>query len=182
MGALKMAAAASTNISLRPALHPGSRCQAELCALLSVILHSPRLARRPSPGACGARPERRNPRLLILGLGDVLKYPIGPIPGPAHSLLRRALHDRAAAQIRSSALTHGSLPSERRGTSRVFLLASTPESSLRLRQQPVCSIQVDQYSGWRGLFPPREGRDRGTARATLGKGLAVSAFPLYVPV
>ena len=25
-------------------------------------------------------------------------------------------------------------------------------------------------------------RDRGTARATLGKGLAVSAFPLYVPV
>src|SRR5262249_27986622 len=28
----------------------------------------------------------------------------------------------------------------------------------------------------------RPGRDRGTARATLGKGLAVSAFPLYVPV
>jgi hypothetical protein len=27
-----------------------------------------------------------------------------------------------------------------------------------------------------------DGRDRGTARATLGKGLAVSAFPLYVPV
>jgi hypothetical protein len=26
------------------------------------------------------------------------------------------------------------------------------------------------------------GRDRGTARATLGRGLAVSAFPLYVPV
>jgi len=26
------------------------------------------------------------------------------------------------------------------------------------------------------------GRDRGTARATLGNGLAVSAFPLYVPV
>jgi Patatin-like phospholipase len=26
------------------------------------------------------------------------------------------------------------------------------------------------------------GRDRGTARATLGQGLAVSAFPLYVPV
>jgi hypothetical protein len=26
------------------------------------------------------------------------------------------------------------------------------------------------------------GRDRGTARATLGEGLAVSAFPLYVPV
>jgi hypothetical protein len=26
------------------------------------------------------------------------------------------------------------------------------------------------------------GRDRSTARATLGKGLAVSAFPLYVPV
>jgi hypothetical protein len=25
------------------------------------------------------------------------------------------------------------------------------------------------------------GRDRGTARATLGKDLAVSAFPLYVP-
>jgi pimeloyl-ACP methyl ester carboxylesterase len=28
----------------------------------------------------------------------------------------------------------------------------------------------------------RCGRDRSTARATLGKGLAVSAFPLYVPV
>jgi hypothetical protein len=26
------------------------------------------------------------------------------------------------------------------------------------------------------------GRDRGTARASLGQGLAVSAFPLYVPV
>jgi hypothetical protein len=26
------------------------------------------------------------------------------------------------------------------------------------------------------------GLDRGTARATLGEGLAVSAFPLYVPV
>ena len=26
------------------------------------------------------------------------------------------------------------------------------------------------------------GRDRNTARATLGKGLAVSAFPRYVPV
>ena len=26
------------------------------------------------------------------------------------------------------------------------------------------------------------GRDRNTARATLGRGLAVSAFPLYVPV
>jgi hypothetical protein len=25
-------------------------------------------------------------------------------------------------------------------------------------------------------------RDRSTARATLGEGLAVSAFPLYVPV
>jgi hypothetical protein len=29
---------------------------------------------------------------------------------------------------------------------------------------------------------PALGRDRGTARATLGQGLAVSAFPLYVPV
>jgi hypothetical protein len=27
-----------------------------------------------------------------------------------------------------------------------------------------------------------KGRDRGTARATLGEGLSVSAFPLYVPV
>jgi hypothetical protein len=26
------------------------------------------------------------------------------------------------------------------------------------------------------------GRERNTARATLGKGLSVSAFPLYVPV
>ena len=42
--------------------------------------------------------------------------------------------------------------------------------------------------GWlpaSGYVPPSEsirGRDRGTARATLGKGLAVSAFPLSVPV
>ena len=28
----------------------------------------------------------------------------------------------------------------------------------------------------------RPGRDRDTARATLGQGLAVSAFPRYVPV
>jgi hypothetical protein len=37
----------------------------------------------------------------------------------------------------------------------------------------------------RDHHPPHRigpGRDRSTARATLGKGLAVSAFPLYVPV
>jgi hypothetical protein len=28
----------------------------------------------------------------------------------------------------------------------------------------------------------KQGRDRGAARATLGEGLSVSAFPLYVPV
>jgi hypothetical protein len=33
-----------------------------------------------------------------------------------------------------------------------------------------------------GWSDPCRGRDRGTARATLGEGLAVSAFPLYVPV
>src|SRR5215469_9110414 len=32
------------------------------------------------------------------------------------------------------------------------------------------------------VVPASVGRDRGTARATLGKGLAVSAFPLSVPV
>jgi len=32
---------------------------------------------------------------------------------------------------------------------------------------------------WRSL---KYGRDRDTARATLGQGLAVSAFPQYVPV
>src|SRR5215831_8812437 len=31
-------------------------------------------------------------------------------------------------------------------------------------------------------WTPMLGRDRGTARATLGEGLAVSAFPRYVPV
>jgi hypothetical protein len=31
-------------------------------------------------------------------------------------------------------------------------------------------------------YSDADGRDRGTARATLGEGLAVSAFPLYVPV
>jgi len=34
--------------------------------------------------------------------------------------------------------------------------------------------------GGNWTIPP--GRDRGTARATLGEGLAVSAFPRYVPV
>ena len=34
-----------------------------------------------------------------------------------------------------------------------------------------------------GVDPSQEkGRDRNTARLTLGEGLAVSAFPLYVPV
>jgi transposase len=35
-----------------------------------------------------------------------------------------------------------------------------------------------KHGSWLNLI----GRDRGTARATLGQGLAVSAFPLYVPV
>jgi hypothetical protein len=36
--------------------------------------------------------------------------------------------------------------------------------------------------GWRFPSPRPAGRDRDTARATLGHGLAVSAFPRYVPV
>ena len=35
--------------------------------------------------------------------------------------------------------------------------------------------------GW-FFFRAAGGRDRDTARATVGEGLAVSAFPLYVPV
>jgi len=35
---------------------------------------------------------------------------------------------------------------------------------------------------YRAVVDADFGRDRGTARATLGQGLAVSAFPLYVPV
>jgi ATP-dependent DNA ligase len=35
---------------------------------------------------------------------------------------------------------------------------------------------------YRAVVEADLGRDRGTARATLGQGLAVSAFPLYVPV
>jgi hypothetical protein len=42
----------------------------------------------------------------------------------------------------------------------------------------VTSMSAPVASGWSGC----RGRDRGTARATLGEGLAVSAFPLYVPV
>ena len=42
----------------------------------------------------------------------------------------------------------------------------------------VTSIAAPAASGW----SVRRGRDRGTARATLGEGLAVSAFPRYVPV
>src|SRR5215813_6163012 len=42
----------------------------------------------------------------------------------------------------------------------------------------VTSIAAPVASGWSGC----RGRDRGAARATLGEGLAVSAFPLYVPV
>jgi hypothetical protein len=38
----------------------------------------------------------------------------------------------------------------------------------------VTSMAAPVASGWSG----RRGRDRGTARATLGQGLAVSAFPL----
>jgi len=42
----------------------------------------------------------------------------------------------------------------------------------------VTSMSAPIASGWSVC----RGRDRGTARATLGEGLAVSAFPLYVPV
>ena len=39
-------------------------------------------------------------------------------------------------------------------------------------------------TGVRGIYlaAPLHGRDRNTARATLGRSLAVSAFPRYVPV
>jgi len=42
----------------------------------------------------------------------------------------------------------------------------------------VTSMTAPIASGWSVC----RGRDRGAARATLGEGLAVSAFPLYVPV
>jgi hypothetical protein len=51
------------------------------------------------------------------------------------------------------------------------LAASTTSRSLQMLR---CSCQL--------LPIATMGRDRGTARATLGKDLAVSAFPLYVPV
>jgi hypothetical protein len=42
----------------------------------------------------------------------------------------------------------------------------------------VASMAAPAASGWSDY----RGRDKGTARATLGESLAVSAFPLYVPV
>ena len=48
-----------------------------------------------------------------------------------------------------------------------------------LRQRPVCERDGRRV---RQKGEAEVGRDRGTARATLGKDLAVSAFPLYVPV
>jgi hypothetical protein len=42
----------------------------------------------------------------------------------------------------------------------------------------VTSMTAPIASGWSVC----RGRDRGAARATLGEGLSVSAFPLYVPV
>jgi hypothetical protein len=53
---------------------------------------------------------------------------------------------------------------------------STP-SSPQQQDDNVTLFAQCQQSRWQA-----KGRDRGTARATLGKGLAVSAFPLYVPV
>jgi hypothetical protein len=53
----------------------------------------------------------------------------------------------------------------------------------------MCRAKGDLQACWNRILRifdlytfSQPGRDRGTARATLGKGLAVSAFPLYVPV
>jgi predicted dienelactone hydrolase len=56
-------------------------------------------------------------------------------------------------------------------------LCRPPPADSDMRQKRLARLSSDpdfrqRYSGW----------DRGTARATLGEGLAVSAFPLYVPV
>jgi transposase len=55
------------------------------------------------------------------------------------------------------------------------------ETNAWVAKQPVGRFQftfTPTHGSWLNLI----GRDRGTARATLGQGLAVSAFPLYVPV
>jgi hypothetical protein len=44
-----------------------------------------------------------------------------------------------------------------------------------------CALQFAHSHNLRAIYFPK-GRDRNTARATLGQGMAVSAFPRYVPV
>jgi hypothetical protein len=43
-------------------------------------------------------------------------------------------------------------------------------------------VEVVGLFGTEKVPPKEQGRDRNTARAALGKSLAVSAFPRYVPV
>jgi DDE superfamily endonuclease len=55
------------------------------------------------------------------------------------------------------------------------------ETKAWLASQPAGRFEftfTPKHGSWLNLV----GWDRGTARATLGEGLAVSAFPLYVPV
>jgi hypothetical protein len=55
-------------------------------------------------------------------------------------------------------------------------------SSERLRWRPrTCCLALHRQRRHPGKVSYR-GRDRNAARAALGKGLAVSAFPRYVPV
>jgi hypothetical protein len=63
------------------------------------------------------------------------------------------------------------------------MLDEFTHESLTIRVAPTRFATDAPFGKVRALWSRnRWGRDRGTARATLGKGLAVSAFPLYVPV
>jgi CheY-like chemotaxis protein len=58
------------------------------------------------------------------------------------------------------------------------------DDDLAMRNSLKFALEVEGFSVQ--VYPTGtallRGWDRGTARATLGEGLAVSAFPLYVPV
>jgi len=65
-----------------------------------------------------------------------------------------------------------------------YLLCQSKKWALKMRNsKPILLVEdddVDVMTVERVL--KHLGRDRNTASATLGKGLSVSAFPLYVPV
>jgi hypothetical protein len=158
----------------------------------------PPMAMRPKIGDIERQPDIPTVMLLKLGNASInvidfeVAQPVGgslsgTIPPmskmPAAALPRLCRSSRCGSGV---ALVCRRMSADGRGIERLGRLdithielipdeTSVSHSFLRVAGEQAVVMRT---SLWRRPLPSRPGRDRGTARATLGKGLAVSAFPL----